>query len=464
MLGDRTADVLRDLYTEAGWAGIAAGRSQLRTAAARKMVTKSEVDWEGWTPGNPEAAAKLIGTIDAPGLKNLLDGANVTINGIQQTRYDELAGILARSVGSGLGVDETAKMIDEYFSKGMDWAEVVARTETARAVTAGTLDSYAEGGVEQVEWLTADGGCEICGEFESMGAVPMDDGFGDVEGPPAHPNCLCTLLPVVVSDFVAPSSDDAVDEVDELAGSEGVTEDVTQNELVSITPTSAANHDFNYFIDNDYERLKEIGREFKSLSIQRNETFEYVNEELMMKQILKDQGFADLPTVVDSEKFEKLRSDTDYKYLARGVTGKTQAQADAYAESFRSGDLYAGRGMFGSGTYTSDNSDVLEHFTTMTASGEKQGGGAAIEMLIKPDAKIIDYADIYPQMSKDTIKRNSYFNDGDPLYVIQDRGRWAAANGYDVIRVPNPEIDGKPIDSDYWIVLNRTSVIVKEGK
>jgi len=85
-------------------------------------------------------------------------------------------------------------------------------------------------------------------------------------------------------------------------------------------------------------------------------------------------------------------------------------------------------------------------------------------MLIKPDAKIIDYADIYPQMSKDTIKRSSYFNDGDPLYVIQDRGRWAAANGYDVIRVPNPEIDGKPIDSDYWIVLNRTSVIVKEGK
>ena len=200
LLGERAISVLRDLYTEAGWAGIAAGRSQLRTAAARKMVTKSEVDWEGWTPGNPEAAAKLIGTSKAPGLKNLLDGANVTIKSIRETRYTDLAGVLARSAADGLGVDETAKAIDAMFGVGGDWAEMVARTETARAVTAGTLDSYRDAGLSKVEWLTADGGCEICGDFEAMGAVPMDDGFGDVEGPPAHPNCLCTLLPVVSDD------------------------------------------------------------------------------------------------------------------------------------------------------------------------------------------------------------------------------------------------------------------------
>ena len=189
--------MLRDLYTEAGWAGIAAGRSQLRTAAARKMVTKSSIDWEGWEPGDADAAAKLIGTSKAPGLKNLLDGANVTIKGIEETRYNDLAGVLARSVSDGLGVDETAKQIDAMFDKGADWADMVARTETARAVTAGTLDSYADAGVTKVEWLTADGGCAICGEYESMGPVEMDQGFGDVEGPPAHPNCLCTLLPVL---------------------------------------------------------------------------------------------------------------------------------------------------------------------------------------------------------------------------------------------------------------------------
>ena len=105
LLGERAISVLRDLYTEAGWAGIAAGRSQLRTAAARKMVTKSAVDWEGWEPGDAEAAAKLIGTSKAPGLKNLLDGANVTIKGIEETRYNDLAGVLARSVADGLGAN-----------------------------------------------------------------------------------------------------------------------------------------------------------------------------------------------------------------------------------------------------------------------------------------------------------------------------------------------------------------------
>lgn len=227
--------MLRDLYTEAGWAGIAAGRSQLRTAAARKMVTKSSIDWEGWEPGDAEAAAKLIGTSKAPGLKNLLDGANVTIKGIEETRYNDLAGVLARSVADGLGVDETAKQIDAMFDKGADWADMVARTETARAVTAGTLDSYADAGVTKVEWLTADGGCPICGEFESMGPVEMDQGFGDVEGPPAHPNCLCTLLPVLPEGVVVEEPEVIAPE-DEIAAGEIVIEEPTAEPLVPNRP------------------------------------------------------------------------------------------------------------------------------------------------------------------------------------------------------------------------------------
>jgi len=200
LLGEKSIEVLKDLYREAGWVGIATGKSQIRQAARKSVDKAPSVDWDGWEPGDAEAAARLIGTSKAPGLKNLLDGANVTIKGIRETRYNDLAGVLARSVSEGLGVDETAKQIDAMFGVGGDWAEMVARTETARAVTAGTLDSYRDAGLSKVEWLTADGGCEICGEFESMGAVPMDDGFGDVEGPPAHPNCLCTLLPVVSDD------------------------------------------------------------------------------------------------------------------------------------------------------------------------------------------------------------------------------------------------------------------------
>lgn len=56
--------------------------------------------------------------------------------------------------------------------------------------------------VENVKrWVLGDGGksgnCEICDENEALGWIPDDDVFesvdGDVDEPPAHPNCTCTL-------------------------------------------------------------------------------------------------------------------------------------------------------------------------------------------------------------------------------------------------------------------------------
>ena len=107
-------------------------------------------------------------------------------------------------------------------NRDKSWAETVARTETRSAVTEASLDSYRDAQIEMVEWLTADGGCETCGEYEDMGPVPLDEGFGDVDGPPAHPNCLCVILPVI-SDT---SSNDVTDSVDMIEM--GVEADLTK--------------------------------------------------------------------------------------------------------------------------------------------------------------------------------------------------------------------------------------------
>lgn len=51
-------------------------------------------------------------------------------------------------------------------------------------------------------WVLGSGGrsgnCETCVENADMGWIPDDDVFlasdgGDLDGPPAHPNCDCTL-------------------------------------------------------------------------------------------------------------------------------------------------------------------------------------------------------------------------------------------------------------------------------
>ena len=76
-------------------------------------------------------------------------------------------------------------------------ALTIATTEMARATSVASLDSYQEFGLEQVEWLALDP-CEICAGNEDAGAVNVGDEFpsGDTE-PPAHPNCRCSLVPVV---------------------------------------------------------------------------------------------------------------------------------------------------------------------------------------------------------------------------------------------------------------------------
>jgi len=79
----------------------------------------------------------------------------------------------------------------------------------SRAVSAASRELYADSGVEQVEWLVAEG-CDDCQENADASPIGIDDTFpsGDTE-PPAHPNCMCSLAPYVV---ITDSSQENVEE------------------------------------------------------------------------------------------------------------------------------------------------------------------------------------------------------------------------------------------------------------
>jgi len=162
-------------------------------------ATKPFSDWGGWEPGDPDAARLFLDDVDAKtGLQAMLDRRRITIRGIAQTRYEELGNALRQGVGAGQSLGQLASVIRERLGVGNGWAETVARTETRFAVTAASLDSYAESGIEQVEWATAGDPGDECSDFAAMGAVPAGAGaFDGLDGPPAHPNCLCVILPVV---------------------------------------------------------------------------------------------------------------------------------------------------------------------------------------------------------------------------------------------------------------------------
>ncbi len=94
---------------------------------------------------------------------------------------------------------------------------MIARSETIRSSNAGEEEAFREAGIEVKEWYASldERICSFCREmhgtqiavgsaFQSDGAVMEVGGhrlvmdYGDVKYPPLHPDCRCTILPVVI--------------------------------------------------------------------------------------------------------------------------------------------------------------------------------------------------------------------------------------------------------------------------
>lgn len=177
-------DSLQDAYSEGYVSGAAVSQDLMD-----KAVT--------FAVGNWRAEAKLLGEDGTLGLKGLLAEARVTIRSIADNRLDVLARALADGVSRGDPVRVVAKNLQSILDDPTR-AEMVAHTEINRAMSQASLDQYRQAKLTQKVWLTADNPCPTCEANEDQGAIGLEDDFdsGD-SAPPAHPNCLCALLPVV---------------------------------------------------------------------------------------------------------------------------------------------------------------------------------------------------------------------------------------------------------------------------
>jgi len=128
---------------------------------------------------------------------------------ISDVTREKIAGDVAAALELGMSVDELADALSSAYAFSDQRAELIATTERAFADVRGNTLAYAESGVVAgLEWVTANGGddgrtCEEC-EMNNGAVVPMDaDGNAAEPFPsgamtvPAHPGCLCDLLPAL---------------------------------------------------------------------------------------------------------------------------------------------------------------------------------------------------------------------------------------------------------------------------
>lgn len=119
------------------------------------------------------------------------------ITEVDATTTDIVNELTAAAIQDGLTTDEYADLLRDAFGFSDARADMIARTETAFAETAGTIEGYAASGVvEGFEWSCDPAACDECLELD--GTVRE---LGE-EGPPLHPNCLCAIAPVLSVDIV----------------------------------------------------------------------------------------------------------------------------------------------------------------------------------------------------------------------------------------------------------------------
>lgn len=153
-------------------------------SAITDQVNESAAAW------SHDRAAELVGKKWVDG--ELIDNPSAEWAITESTR-EMLRADVATAIEEGLSTDQLADELAASYGFSDSRAEMIARTEIADADVQGNLAAYRESGVvEGKEWILASEHNEPdeCDDAADMGVVPLDDDFGGVGDPPAHPNCF----------------------------------------------------------------------------------------------------------------------------------------------------------------------------------------------------------------------------------------------------------------------------------
>jgi len=124
-----------------------------------------------------------------------------------ETDQQKIVDIISNGLSNGESVAAIRKEITDTFSTYSKMqAERITRTEVLRASNLGALDAFIQSDVVVgKQWLTA-GATDECAQYEGKIEYDLkgnfyhsDNEFQDGD-PPLHPNCRCTLLPVIEGD------------------------------------------------------------------------------------------------------------------------------------------------------------------------------------------------------------------------------------------------------------------------
>jgi len=141
---------------------------------------------------------------EGPPIKQAIDWAEkhgaTLVKGMDEETKRRLAHTISQGIENKRGIPGLSRDIRNTFGDMSKYrSELVARTETASALSQASLDSMLDMGIDGKEWVTAgdaDVDTEVCEPNEEQGVIPAGEPFQSGHmAPPGHPDCRCALAP-----------------------------------------------------------------------------------------------------------------------------------------------------------------------------------------------------------------------------------------------------------------------------
>lgn len=345
-----------------------------------------------------------------------------------------------------------------------DRAELIAATELAFAYeTAGFNTKKGLGIPLEKKWLAVNDARvdPICRGNMLRGWIDGEEPYGPVSHPPAHPACRCAL------EWRWP--EDLRPRLDEHA------------------IAKAKHQSWKKFQDVD---SYEYGDSKAPSHVE--------GRDVALRHITARQGFGAKPHVINQAQMDAYTKAGETVWF-RGIRGSGgRAHADL-TNQFRTGNLYVGSGIWGNGTYVAagprgfkgpyygETGGFVQGAgkSAFEVANQFSGGGLVMTGTLKANARVINWNDLESEWAKAveswtgtgsgaslTPAQRTRAETGEEILVegpsiyaelpavLKDPGRYAAAQGYDAIYVPNSNRIGSAEAGDQYIILNRSAVRV----
>ncbi len=184
-------DPILATFDDALQADIAGQIAEINISGTAEMVT-----WGKTKAGVPIA-------YEGPPIQGAIDWAEkhsaTLVKGLDEETKKRLAHTISQGIETKRGVPGLARDIRTTFADmSKHRSELIARTETANALSQASLDTMEDMGIDGKEWITAgdDRVSDECLGNEAEGVIPANQSFSSgVMSPPEHPDCRCTISP-----------------------------------------------------------------------------------------------------------------------------------------------------------------------------------------------------------------------------------------------------------------------------